>query len=153
MKSCLLSKDVHCTCCSVNKSCPTLCNSHGLLSSAWLCAIYLDSWAEHSRFLCNTVLYIIRLYSHHQTHPQLSVIFTLAQPVHFGAIALCTSPVAYWTTSNLGMWGGGSQLLMSYLFAFSYSLWGSPGKNTGVGCYFFLKWTMFYQKSSKIKTT
>ena len=76
-----------------------------------------------------------------------------SQFILFGAIALCTSPVAYWTTSNLGMWGGGSQLLMSYLFAFSYSLWGSPGKNTGVGCYFFLKWTMFYQKSSKIKTT
>ena len=37
----------------------------------------------NSRFLCNIVLLSIRLYFHHQTHPQLSVIFTLAQPVHF----------------------------------------------------------------------
>ena len=33
-------------------------------------------------FLCTIVLYSIRLYFHHQIHPQLSVISTLAQSLH-----------------------------------------------------------------------
>ena len=37
---------------------------------------------------------------------------------------------------------------MSYLSAFSYCLWGSCRKNTGVVCHFLLQWTMFYQNSS-----
>ena len=32
--------------------------------------------------LCNTVFYSIRLHFHHQTHPQLSIFSTLAQPLH-----------------------------------------------------------------------
>ena len=42
------------------------------------------------KFLCNIVFYSIRLYSHHQTHPQLSVTSLLAS--HFilsGAISNC----------------------------------------------------------------
>ena len=42
-------------------------------------------------------------------------------------IALCSSPVAYWTLSDLG-----AHLPVSYLFAFSYCSWGSYGKNTRV---------------------
>ena len=34
---------------------------------------YLDSRTEHSCFLCRTVLYIIVLYLHYQSHPQLGV--------------------------------------------------------------------------------
>ena len=52
-------------------------------------------------------------------------------------IALYSSPVAYWTPSNPG-----SSSFISYLFVFSYCLWGSPGKNTGVVCYFLLQWTI-----------
>ena len=37
---------------------------------------------------------------------------------------------------------------MSYLFAFPYCSWGSPGKNTGMACLFLLKWTAFCQNSS-----
>ena len=44
--------------------------------------IYLDSWTQHSRFLCNIVPYSIRLYFHHQTHPQMGIVFALAQPLH-----------------------------------------------------------------------
>ena len=54
------------------------------------------------------------------------------------ATALCSSPGAYWTPTDLG-----AHLLVSYLFAFSYCTWGSPGKNTGVGCHFLLQWTTF----------
>ena len=60
-------------------------------------------------------------------------------------IALCSSPVAYWTPSNLG----GAHLQVSYLFAFSYCLWGSHRKNTGVVCHLLLQWTMFCQNSSQ----
>ena len=44
--------------------------------------IYPDSWAWDSRFLCNIVLYSIRLYVHHHTQPQLSTVSALAQPLH-----------------------------------------------------------------------
>ena len=49
-------------------------------------------------------------------------------------IALCSSPVPYWTPPDQG-----AHLLMSYLFAFSYCTWGSQGKNTGVGYHFILQ--------------
>ena len=42
-----------------------------------------------SMFLCNVVLYGIRFYFHHQTHPQLRVISALAQLLHSGAISSC----------------------------------------------------------------
>ena len=34
------------------------------------------------RFLCNIVLYSIRLYFHHQSHPQLGIVFSLALSLH-----------------------------------------------------------------------
>ena len=73
--------------------------------------------------------------------------------IHFGpaasfflellVIGICSSPVAYWTPSNLG---GSSFSAMC--FAFSYCSWGSYGKNTGVGCHFLLRQTIFCQNSS-----
>ena len=63
-------------------------------------------------------------------------------------ITLCSSLVAYWTPSDLGV-GRVSHLLVSYLFAFSYCSWGSPGKNTGMACRFTLhQWTTFCQNAS-----
>ena len=56
---------------------------------------------------------------------------------------LCSSPVAYWTLSDLG-----AHLPVSYLFAFSYCSWGSHSKNTGVICHSLLQWTTFCQNSS-----
>ena len=52
------------------------------------------------------------------------------------------SPVAYWAPTTWGV-----HLSVSYLFAFSYSSWGSQGKNTEVVCHSFLHWTTFCQKS------
>ena len=45
--------------------------------------IYFDSWTPYSRFLCNIALYSIGLYIHHQSHPQLGVVFTLAPSLHY----------------------------------------------------------------------
>ena len=56
---------------------------------------------------------------------------------------LHSSPVAYWTSFDLG----GVHLLMPYLFAFLYYSWDSPGRNTGVGCHFLIQWTTFCQNS------
>ena len=58
------------------------CQRSLLPSPVWLLSICLDSWTWHSRFLCNIVLYSIRLFFHHQTHPQLSTISSLAQPCY-----------------------------------------------------------------------
>ena len=58
------------------------CQCLFLLSPAWPHPIYLDSWATHSRSLCNTVLYSIGFYFHHQTYSQLSVVSALAQSLH-----------------------------------------------------------------------
>ena len=67
---------------------------------------------------------------------------------HFGPASsfflelfLCSSPVVYWTLTDLG----GAHLSVSYLFAFSYCSWDSRGKNTEVVCHSLLQWTTFCQ--------
>ena len=61
-------------------------------------------------------------------------------PSFFLELLLHWSPVAYWAPTNLGV-----HLSVSYLFAFSYSSWGSQGKNTEVACHSLLQWTTFCQ--------
>ena len=56
--------------------------------------------------------------------------------------ALSSSPVAYWTPSNLG---GSSSSVVSLLFHTVYG--GSHNKNTGVTCHSLLQWTTFCQNS------
>ena len=53
------------------------------------------------------------------------------------------SPVAY---GHLLTWG--LPLSVSYHFAFSYSSWGSQGKNTEVVCHSLLQWTTFCQNKA-----
>jgi len=82
---------------------------------------------------------------------------TIGHHFHFGpaasfflellVIALHTSPVAYWTPSDLGG-GGWCHLSVTYLFAFSYCPWGSLGKKSVVCCHFLPQWTTFCQNSS-----
>ena len=78
-------------------------------------------------FLCNIVLYSIRLYFHHQSHPQLGVVFALALSLH-----------SFWNyfSTDLQSHNGtqltwGVHLSVSYLFAFSYCSWGSHGEGNG----------------------
>ena len=52
--------------------------------------------------LCSIVLYSIRLSSYHQTHPQLSAVSPLAQPLYFFWSCFSALPqVAYWTPTHL----------------------------------------------------
>ena len=72
-----------------------------------------------------------------------SVLFLLwLHPFILSGVFLHWSPVAYWAPSDWGV-----HLSVSYLFAFSYCLWGSLGKNTEVVCDFLLQWTTFCQNS------
>ena len=48
---------------------------------------------------------------------------------------------------HLSTWGVNLSVLFIYLFAFSYCLWGSQGKNTEVVCHSLLQGTMFCQNS------
>ena len=71
------------------------------------------------------------------------VLFLLwLHPFFFLELFLHCSPVAYQTPTNLG-----SSSFSSYLFAFSYCLWDSQGKNTEVSFHSFLLWAMFCQNS------
>ena len=71
-------------------------------SPVWLLPICVDSWNEHSRFLCSIVLYNIRLYFHHQSCPQLGFFFHIdsASSVFLELFLYC-SPVAYWGPTDL----------------------------------------------------
>ena len=60
----------------------------------------------------------------------------------FLELFLHSSPVAYWTPTDLGV-----HLSVSYLFAFSCCSWGSQGKNNEVVCHYLLQWTRFCQNS------
>ena len=86
--------------------------------------IYLDSWTYHSGFLCNIVLYSIGLYFRHQSHPQLGIVFALAQPLHSSWSYV--SPLLQEHIVHLPTWG--VHLSGSYAFTFSYCSWGSQGK-------------------------
>ena len=78
---------------------------------------------------------------------------TDSQNFHFGqatssflelsVITFCSSPVIYWTSSDLG-----NNFLVSYLFAFSYCPWGSPGKKTDAAWHFLFQWATFCQNYS-----
>ena len=47
--------------------------------------------------------YSIGLYFHHQAHAQLGIVSALAQLLHFFLkLFRCSSPVAYWTSTDLG---------------------------------------------------
>ena len=58
-------------------------------------------------------------------------------------IALCPSPVAYWTPPNLG---DSSFSVLSFCF-FSCCSWGSQGKNAEEVCHSLLQWITFCQNS------
>ena len=53
-------------------------------------------------------------------------------------VILCSSPVAYWTPSNLGDSSSGIILVCPL-----YSSWSSYGKYTGVACHSLLQWITF----------
>jgi len=58
-------------------------------------------------------------------------------------IALSSSPIVYWTPSNLGC---SSSSIMC--FAFAYCSWGFHGKHTPVFCRSLLQWMTFCQYTS-----
>ena len=43
-----------------------------------------------------------RFYFHHQSHPQLGVVFALAPSLHFSGLISPLTPVAYWAPTDLG---------------------------------------------------
>ena len=54
-----------------------------------------------SRFLCNVVLYSFQLFFHHQSHPQLGIVFALTQPL----LSVAISP--FFSSSILGTYQPG----------------------------------------------
>ena len=82
-------------------------------------------------FLCNIALYSIGLYFHHQSHPQLGVVFALALSLHSFWSSFSTDLQQH--IGHIPTWG--VHLSVSYLSAFSYCSWGSQGKNTEVVCH------------------
>ena len=64
-----------------------------------------------SRFLCNISLYSIRLYFHHQSYPQLGVVFALALSLHSSRII---SPLI--SSSILGTYWPGEFIFQCPIF-------------------------------------
>ena len=93
-----------------------------------------------SRFLCNVVLYSFQLFFHHQSHPQLGIVFALTQPL----LSVAISP--FFSSSILGTYQPGEFIFQCHLFAFYYCSWGSQGKNTEVVCHSLLQWTTSCQQ-------
>ena len=68
------------------------------------------------QFLCNIVLYSIRLYFHHQSHPQRGLFWLwLWLYFLFLELSLHCFPIVYCAPTTWGV-----HLSLSYLFAFSY---------------------------------
>ena len=138
--------------CSVPQSCPTLCDPtdcsppgssvHKIFLTRILEWVAISSSRESPQprdWTCVSCGSCIRSWIlYHWACGE--VLFVLSRTV---SNSLCCSPVAHGTPSDLG-----ARLPVLYLFAFSYCSWGSPGKNTGVGCHFLLPWTTFCQISS-----
>ena len=91
--------------------------------------------------LSNIVFYGIKLYFHHQSHPQLGVGFRFGSVSSFFLeLLLQSSPVAYWAPTDLG------SLSFSVLsFCLFIHSWGSQDKITEVVCHSLLQWTTFCQ--------
>ena len=105
---------------------------------SWL--LELDSG---TRLLCNNVLYSIALYFHHQSHPQLGAVFSLAPSLH--CFWYYFSTLLQKHIRHIPTWG--IHFSVSYLFAFSFCPWGSQGNYTEVACHSLLQWTTFCQNS------
>ena len=88
------------------------CRRSLLPSLFWPLPICLDSWTWHSRFLCNTALYSIRLCFYHQSHPQLGIVFALAPSLHsFWSLSRVYLFVTPWTVArqaplSIEFWNG-----------------------------------------------
>jgi len=80
-------------------------------SPVWPLPIYLFSWTWHSRFLCNIVLYSVRLYFHHQSHSQLGIVFTL---LSLFILSGAVSPV--FSSSILGTYRPGEFIFQCPIF-------------------------------------
>ena len=68
----------------------------------------------------------------------------------FYFIYFCSDLCDFFLSTNLGFYWSSLVALNIRLdcFAFSYCPWGSPGRNTRVGCHFLFWWTTFCQNSS-----
>ena len=107
-------------------------------SPVWPLSIYLDSpnvLGSHAVFF--TALHFTFTTRHIR---QLGIISALAQPLHTFWIFLCSSPVAYWTPTNVGS----SSFSVMYFCLFILFMV-SQGKNAKVACYSLLQWIMFCQ--------
>ena len=69
-------------------------------------------------------------------HPLLSIVSTLAQRFLSGAINSC---LPLFPSSLLNSFQPEGLIFWCHIFAVSYCSWGSPSKNTGVGCHFLLQ--------------
>ena len=80
-------------------------------------------------------------YFHHQSHPRLGVVFTLALSFHsFWTI----SP--FFSHSLLGTYRPGKFIFQCPIFfVFSYCSWGSQGKNTDMACHSLLTGPHFFR--------
>ena len=96
-----------------------------LPSPVWPLPICLDSWTQHSRFLCSIALYSLRLLLSPVTSTTGCCFCFGSISSFFLELFLHWSPVAYWAPTNLG-----SSSFRVLSFCPFICSWGSQGKNT-----------------------
>ena len=91
---------------------------------------------------CDFKLPFNMLCFHHQTHPNW-----VSFPLWLSLFILSGAISSLFPSSVLAIfWPGGLNLWCHILFAFSYCVWGSCGKNCGAACHSLFQWTTFCQK-------
>ena len=119
---------------------PLKCRCSLLPSPAWPCSIYLIHGPNSPGSYA--ILFVTASHFTFSTRPIHNWALFLLCPatslfLELVVITLCSSPVAYWTDSNLM---DSSFTVIS--FAFLYCSWGSWRKDTGVSRHSLLLWTM-----------
>ena len=90
-------------------------------------------------------LYSTGLYFHHQSHPQLGVVFTLALSLH--SFWSYFSTFLWWYIKHPPTWG--VHLSVPYLFVFSYCSWGIKNARRNINNLRYAEYTTLLAESEK----
>ena len=115
----------------------------GLSFPTWLCPVYLPNIPGFYTILFFTTSDFTFTTRHIHNWVSFPLWPSASLILELLVISLCSSPVSYWTFSDLGR-----LIFQCHIFLHFHTGHGFPDKHTGVVCHFLIQWTMFCQNSS-----